>query len=644
MTVIDTFLIDRMDEMVVMTDADGVCHHVNPAFCSIFSGRKENWINKKLKFNHPQKPISKKQQTTNLEKERFVTKKEKEGRVFWIEWQHTALPNQHSIYVGRDVSHLKEQEKRLTHTVRHAEEAGMAKMRFLATMSHEMRTPLNGILGMTGLLLDSGLDQNQTSYATAVRESGTALLTLINDILDYSKVEAGKLELDEVVFDPQSLVQSVAELLSPRATHKGLEIASYIDRSVPRRLVGDEARLRQVLLNLAGNGVKFTEQGGVFIELSSEGAIDANTQNIKITVRDTGIGISEHEQEHIFNEFAQADSTHSRKFEGTGLGLAIARSIVGAMGGDIIVSSTLNQGSSFSFTIPLSVPVSGLKDRDGYSLDDRVVVLSHSQVVRESLEYQLVAMGVKNIHVFAEAEGAIKLLKRHRNSVLLCDLNFAAQQGQKLTSLAEHSLVLLSPVARGRLEAFRRAGFHGYLIKPIRQVSLYERIRDKSAPQQKPQRLDAPVAESPQPEKRARILLAEDNQINAVLATAIIKRAGHMVDVAGNGVEALESVQTTPYDMIFMDMHMPEMDGMEATKAIRQLSGDVASIPIVALTANAMKTDRDICIEAGMNDFLTKPFEPEDLTGLIDRWAGLQKKEAEAIQSSPMATHTAQQG
>ena len=542
-----------------------------------------------------------------------------------IEWRPSVL-DEGTLYLGLDVTRERETWRELRTLAKTAAEASEAKMRFLATMSHEMRTPLNGILGMTGLLLDTALDPNQTAYAEAVRESGSALLALINDILDYSKIEAGRLDLDDHPFDLHALIQSVAELLSPRAAHKGLEIASCVAPDVPARLRGDEARLRQVLLNLAGNGVKFTEEGGVTIEASSRPLADGRTA-LRFEIRDTGIGIAKDAQDTVFEEFAQADDTRARQYEGTGLGLAIVRRIVGAMGGDITLDSEPGRGSVFAFTVPLMAEAGPAAPQP---VPTEVVLATTSSVLRRSLALQLKGLGCETVVFAGSADEAMSALRKHRGAVLLCDLPIAAAAGQKLAGAADHAVVLLSPLARGRLDTFKRAGFSGYLIKPIRQSSLAERLVKRSGMAATPtpeHRLDAaPAGESTG--QKLRVLLAEDNQINAVLATAIIRRAGHHVDVAGNGQEAIETLAQAPYDVVLMDMHMPVMDGLEATRRIRAGEGDAARLPIIALTANALRADRETCLEAGMDDFLSKPFDPADLIAKMEDWAEREGGEA----------------
>ncbi len=552
------------------------------------------------------------------ESDRFVTVMDREGENLIIEWSPSII-DEGQLYLGQDRSRERKHWAVLRQMARRAADASQAKMRFLATMSHEMRTPLNGILGMTGLMLESDLDSNQRTYGEAVRESGMALLGLINDILDYSKIEAGKLELEDHPFDPEALVQSITELLSPRAAGKNLEIASYIAPNVPRRLRGDEARLRQVLLNLAGNGVKFTEDGGVSIEVRRvEGGTDERPM-IRFDVRDTGIGISEANLQRIFEEFAQADDTRARNHEGTGLGLTIAQQIVMAMGGQIVGESEVGDGSCFSFAVPLAL---NEQQQHGevpkVTTNPQVVIAAANPFLRRMLRLQLEAAGVTRISESEDHACTDELLRRHPGSILLCDLPIAATDGATLVRHAGKAIVLLSPMARGRLEAFRRAGFDGYLIKPIRQLSLVERLTDVPIEDRR-DRLDSrELQKTPSAQRKLRVLLAEDNQINAVLATAILKRAGHHVDVAGNGREAVETFALAPYDIVLMDMRMPEMDGIEATRQLRAQGHD--AVPIIALTANAMSADREECLAAGMVDFLSKPFDPTDLISLLERW------------------------
>lgn len=558
------------------------------------------------------------------EREHFTTALKVDDEARLIQWTPSAFPQGATLYIGKDVTSDRRSFSTLKEMARNAADMTQSKMRFLATMSHEMRTPLNGILGMNGLLLDTELDGNQRTYAEAVRQSATALLGLINDILDYSKIEAGHLELEGHWFDPGNLLQSVAELLAPRAAEKGLEVAAYVAPDVPPRLYGDEGRLRQVLLNLAGNGVKFTEKGGVSLELCMAHGDQPDMSRIRFDIRDTGIGISEDELTKIFEEFSQADSSRARNHEGTGLGLTIAQQIVNAMGGKIDVESQLGKGSSFGFAINMNA--SGEDTVDIPNFSSRTAIIATDQpFLKRILELQLQSVRVGTILNAKNSSEALHHLSIHPDAMLFCDLSIAACDGRQLASACPQAIVLLSPLARGRLDAFREAGFSGYLIKPIRQASLAERLGDqthKNKTAKAESRFDRTDTTPPaQSTKRLRILLAEDNQINSVLAQAILKRAGFHVDVAANGREALDTFTLAPYDIVLMDMRMPEMDGLEATRRLRA-SG--ANVPIIALTANASSSDRDDCFNAGMNDFISKPFEPQDLTGTLEKWAGTE--------------------
>ncbi|MEM8988007.1 MAG: response regulator [Pseudomonadota bacterium] len=608
-------LFDAVPDIIVARDASGRILFVNKAFLNTFDGDAAAWRGKRFTLAPAE--------GEGALKGHFTAQIETTTGPRLIEWREDHIDVDEKIVhvaTGRDIT---DEGARAPAQL---PKAGVddAKMLFLATMSHEMRTPLNGILGMAGLLLGTDLDASQRTYAEAVRESGSALLGLINDILDYSKLESGKFELETLPLDLPGLVQSVAELLSPKAAEKGVEIAAFVDPAAPRKLIGDEARLRQVLLNLAGNGVKFTESGGVAIYIGLAGPVKNNEARLTIRVRDTGVGIAEEAQSRIFEEFSQADSSHARKFGGTGLGLAIVKRIVRAMGGDIALKSAPHQGSDFSFDITLGVAET---ERPEYAppLKGRTaIVATRSDILKDVTLRQLAAAGAEAVAT-ASPEETLDALARHPDAPLLCDIYIAAETGDKLTKAAGDSLVLLSPAARGRLDTFRDAGFDGYLIKPIRQSTLIERILafdDKviAAPA-RPARLDTDEDKKTASIGALRVLLAEDNQINAVLATALVKRGGHHIDVVGNGEEALSALKSAPYDVVLMDMHMPEMDGLEATRRIRVLASEVADIPIIALTANAMKSDRENCIAAGMDDFMSKPFDPAELEAKLQHWS-----------------------
>jgi len=590
-------------ELIILCDVENRIKFVNRAFASTFGAPPASWREQIFK------PAG--DDAVPLERgatRRFRTEVPLSGRATIIDWEEKALDGGETLFVGVGISN---QNAVPAETDLELDQ----KMRFLATMSHEMRTPLNGILGMNGLLLDTELNANQRAYAEAVRDSSVALLALINDLLDYSKLEAGKLELEESAFDPTSLVQGVTELLSTKAAEKGIEIAAYIDPAMPARLIGDEARLRQVLINLAGNGVKFTNQGGVALEASFNELVDGDIA-YSIAIRDTGIGIPYNEQKLIFDEFAQAHSLTNHRPEGTGLGLAISQKLVKAMQGEIALQSIPGKGSTFTFTTVLkaAAPLSPIVRIDAHP----VVVATASTTLARVLRLQLQSFGVEEFRIVDNAKEAIISLQEMPGATLLSDLDIAKDGNERMPLEAGQALVLLSDGDRSVIETLREWNYHGYLIKPIRQSTLKRELS----------RVPHPVVEKTKSEKKPMaslsrklsILLAEDNQINAVLATALIKRAGHQVRVAVNGGEAINAVKEETFDLVFMDMHMPEMDGLEAARQIRQLDENRANVPIVALTANAMAADRQKCLAAGMDDFLSKPFDPDDFHAMLEKY------------------------
>ena len=590
-------------ELIAVCDASGALRFVSQSFACFFGAPVDRWLGRPFSpGDHAAAPGAPANYRTRV---RVGT-----GECV-VAWTETLLAGGERLYVGTPES---------GGGAALGNDASDQKLKLLATMSHEMRTPLNGIIGMNALLLDTALEPNQRAYAESIRESGAALLALINDLLDYAKIDAGRMTLDEEPFYPKALAQNVAELLSPRAADKGIEIAVYVDERIPHLLLGDEARLRQILINLAGNGVKFTDQGGVLIEAHLVELAGDNAR-VRFDIRDTGIGIPEDMQAQIFHEFAQAETGAAKRNEGTGLGLAIAHKLVAAMGGAIGLESAEGAGSVFSFDLVL--PHKGAPAARA-PIEKTAIVATRSQTLSRALDLQLASLGVENV-VQADSPDAVnKALAQAPGAVLLCDIYLAGDGGAFAHENTARSIVLLSPLARNRLDDLKNAGFDSYLIKPIRISSLYEQfvgLGDALAPAV-PRAPKAEPSESVQP--RRRVLLAEDNHINAVLASTILKRAGHAVDVAGNGAEALDALRRNDYDIVLMDMHMPEMDGLEATRAIRALDGDEARIPIVALTANAMGSEERKCLSAGMDDFLSKPFEPEDLLAMIDKWTSAQ--------------------
>jgi CheY-like chemotaxis protein/anti-sigma regulatory factor (Ser/Thr protein kinase) len=478
----------------------------------------------------------------------------------------------------------------------------------LASLSHEFRTPLNGVLGMARLLEGTKLTAEQKAYVSALHDSGQHLLTLVNDVLDFAKLGAGRVELHPAPMELESLLRGVAELLSPRAREKGLEIAWAAPAS-PCQIHADEGRLRQILLNFAGNAVKFTERGGVLITASQP-----EPGRLRLAVEDTGPGVSKSDRDRIFEAFAQADAAHA-DLGGAGLGLAIARRLARAMGGEVGVENARGGGACFWFEAALA-GLPGLVTPK--PLDGRAVgVASPNPIVREAARLQIEACGGKAVI----AESLPEAIARTKpGDVVLVDASLAAESGALKPPLQRPAIVLLAPDERDRIARYRRAGFTGYLIKPLRRASVAERVliaAGAATTAGQTPREDERIATAAAP--GARILLVEDNPINALLARALLGREGCEVEHAVGGEEAMAACEVGVFDLILMDMRMPGLSGEETARRLRA-SG--VETPIVALTANAFEDDRHACLAAGMDDFLVKPLSPDALRGALTRWTG----------------------
>jgi PAS domain S-box-containing protein len=668
---------DNSNDWIYLIKADGKLQYSSPSCERLVGYPSTEFIdNPDLLLNiiHPDDKELVKSHLEEVRKEgsahnlefRIITK---EGELRWIMHSCLSVHNDQGQYVGRsgtnrDITERKQAEEKLIESNRQlveatarakdmtvqAEMANRAKSEFLANMSHEIRTPMNGVIGMTGLLLDTDLDEDQRRYAEIVRNSGESLLKILNDILDFSKVEAGQLDLEMLDFDLRALLDDFAAMLALRVQGKGLEFICAAAPDVPAYLRGDPGRLRQVLLNLAGNAVKFTHKGEIAVRASLVSETDDEAL-IRFSVKDTGIGIPAVKQGTLFQKFTQADASTTRKYGGTGLGLAISKQLAEMMGGEAGVASEEGHGSEFWFTARFAKQAEHERNiaPPAEIRGVHILVVADNATNREVLTAQLLAWGVR-LEEAPNRPAALQALYLARDAgdpfrVAILDMQMPGMDGTALgraikvdEKLKDTRLVIMTSLGqRGDAKRMQEIGFAAYLTKPARHSEILDCLSAVLAGTGVTQQAQPIVTRHSIREMRrgaVRILLAEDNITNQRVALAILKKLGLRADTVANGAEAVKALEIIPYDLVLMDGQMPEMDGLEATRQIRNPQSAVQNhqIPIIAMTAHAMQGAREKCIEAGMNDYVSKPVSPQALAEALDKW--LPKEPAAATKQA----------
>jgi len=644
-------------EGIFQTTPDGPYIKVNPALAHIYGYQSPEELLTNLSSIEKQVYVEPKRRAEFIrlmQEHNTITGFEsqvyrKDGSTIWISENVRAVHDTSgalSCYEGSivDITQRKQAEAELQKAKEAAETANQAKSEFLATMSHEIRTPMNGVIGMTGLLLDTELTPQQQDFVETIRSSGDALLTIINDILDFSKIESGKLDLEVQPFDLRSCVEEALDLLAPKAAEKGLELAYLIEPQTPATIAGDVTRLRQILVNLLSNAVKFTPAGEVVVTVTAQTiellpeALQQPTYEIQFAIKDTGIGIPPERMDRLFKSFSQVDSSTTRQYGGTGLGLAICKRLSEMMGGRMWVESQVGQGSTFYFTLiaealASSLPQANVQDAQPQLIGKRLLIVDDNATNRQILALQAQSWQMIPRTAASGTEALEWLAQGEAFDIAILDMQMPQMDG--LTLAAEirqqpryQKLPLVMLTSLGRREAdmqAAQANFAAFLSKPTKQSQLYDvlvqilaqqpvKTKPKQLPQEQAQGTPLLAEQLP-----LQILLAEDNVVNQKVALQLLKRMGYRADVAGNGLEVLEALHRQPYDVVLMDVQMPQMDGLEATRRICQEWSGTKRPRIIAMTANAMQGDREMCLEAGMDDYVSKPIRGEALARTLEK-------------------------
>jgi PAS domain S-box-containing protein len=642
-------ILEAIEDGYYEVDLEGYLTFFNKSFCRILGYSEDELIGRNFRELSDENDAEKgyegfnKVLTTGVHASNFIWEmKRKDGVKRYMEASISLMKGVQGKTVGfqgimRDITERKLTEEAFKRAKEEAEAANIAKSEFLANMSHEIRTPMNGIIGMTELTLGSTLTREQREYLQMVKMSANSLLGILNSVLDLAKIESRKIELEEIDFDLLTTVEHAIETVLVKAREIGLELTYRIRPEVPTALVGDPSRLRQILINLLGNAIKFTDEGDVSLEVKIEAEEDSSVL-LHFIVSDTGIGIPPEKLESIFESFQQVDGSITRKYDGTGLGLTISKELVEIMGGGIWVESMPGKGSAFHFTAHFELSKKeitdflSLKDQEIEGL--RVLIIDDNATNRLVFHEMTYQWGLEPTEV-ADGEQAFAELERAHNAgrpydLILLDLQMPELDGFEVAKMIRENpmgsdleiLMLTSVGMKGDAERCKEIGIGVYLVKPVKQAELLDGIMLAMGRPRVDRRPVITRHTLQDVRKRLRILLAEDNVVNQKLALKMLEKKGHHVTIAFNGLKALETLEKECYDLILMDVQMPEMDGLETTRRIRDSEGEEEHIPIIAMTARAMKGDREMCLAAGMDDYIAKPIKTEELFAALERIAG----------------------